>query len=174
MKTKQQKSEEIERAAGFLKSSQIMVFTDFSKVPTEEIRKLRKELNKVGAKMLVMKKRLLGVLLKREGHEFDAKKYPGPVGTIFASEPLDKIAAPVFKFFKELSASPANLSGAKLEQEKILGGYDISIKGHLAASHVIAIGQLPPREVLLGQLVGLLTVPMRSLLFVLDQKSKKQ
>ena len=163
MKTKQQKSAEIERAGELLQGSKVLLYTDFSKISTEEVRKLRRDILAADGRLLVMKKRLLGVLMKREGHEFNSKSFPGPVGTVFSKNALDKIAGPIFKFFKEL----------KLEGEKILGGYDLETKSVLSASQVIAIGQLPPREVLLGQLVGLLSSPIRSFLFVLDQKSKK-
>lgn len=163
MKTRQQKETEIERAGELLKGSKVLVYTDFSKIPTEEVRKLRRDILQAGGRLLVMKKRLLGVLMKREGHEFNSKAFPGPVGTVFSTNALDKIAGPVFKFFKEM----------KLEGEKILGGYDLESKTVLAASQVITIGQLPPREVLLGQLVGMLASPIRSFLFVLNEKSKK-
>lgn len=163
MKTKQQKENEIGRAGDLLQKSKVLVYTDFSKVPTEEVRKLRRQVLAAGGRLLVMKKRLLGVLLKREGHEFDSKRFSGPVGTVFSVNALDQIAGPVFKFFKEL----------KLEGEKILGGYDLTTKNQLTAEQVVAIGQLPPREVLLGQLVGLLASPIRSFLFVLNEKSKK-
>jgi ribosomal protein L10 len=42
------------------------------------------------------------------------------------------------------------------------------------AAQVIYIGKLPPREVLLGQLLGMLASPIRSFMYLLDQKSKTQ
>ena len=41
------------------------------------------------------------------------------------------------------------------------------------AAQVVFIGNLPPREVLLAQLLGMIAAPIRSFLYVLDQKSKQ-
>ena len=56
--------------------------------------------------------------------------------------------------------------------KKILGGYDLVSSAPLDAKQVLAIGQLPPREILLSQLLGALAGPIRSFMYLLDQKSK--
>jgi len=65
--TKAQKQEELKRAKVLLDKSQALIFTDFTKIPAESIRKLRIDLKNSGANFLVIKKRLLGLLLKEKG-----------------------------------------------------------------------------------------------------------
>jgi ribosomal protein L10 len=55
---------------------------------------------------------------------------------------------------------------------KILGAYDLSDKNFIDAETVIKIGKLPTREILLGQLVGVLSAPIRMFMYVLNEKSK--
>jgi ribosomal protein L10 len=43
----------------------------------------------------------------------------------------------------------------------------------LSAEEVLFVGQLPPREILLAQLLGMIAAPIKSFLYVLDQKSKR-
>jgi ribosomal protein L10 len=40
------------------------------------------------------------------------------------------------------------------------------------SGQIVAIGKLPPRDVLLAQFLGMLSAPIRSFLYVLDQKAK--
>ena len=54
-----------------------------------------------------------------------------------------------------------------------MGGVQVAEKQFVPASDVIRLGQLPSREVLLGQLVGMLVSPIRSFLFVLNEKAKR-
>jgi len=161
MKTKSQKQEELKQGKEFLKGSQFLMFADFTRVASEDVRRLRRELSDIGAKFFVIKKRLLNILLKEKGIDFDARSSKMSVGTVFASE-TEKSAALLFKFFKALG----------VEKEKILGGYDVRSAHALDASVVCMIGQLPPREVLLAQLAGTIAAPIRSFLYVLQEKSK--
>jgi len=167
MKTKAQKQEELKQGAELYGKSKVVILTDFSKVSAEGMRKLRRELKAVGAQLLVMKKRLLGVLFKEKGIEFDSKKFQSSVGAVFSSAELESISAPIFKFFSELGGTDAKEKALWLE--RILGGYELKGKSFFEGKQVVFIGQLPSREVLLGQLVGMLNSPIRSLLFVLDQ-----
>jgi len=158
MKTKEQKNTEIARAEKLLDGSKTLLFMDFSAVPSEAVRGLRRDLKSAGSSLLVIKKRLLGVLLKRKG------QFGGAVGAVFSSGTIDKPAGPLVKFFKEL----------KQEGEKVLGGYEIEEKRFVDAKTVVFIGQLPPREAILGQLVGLLASPIRSLMYALNEIGNKR
>src|SRR3989344_2749768 len=102
MKTKAQKTVELAKAKKLLDKSQALIFTDFTKVSAEDIRKLRIELKKLGANYLVIKKRLLGLLLKEQGIDVDLKQFKISVGTIFSEKGPDSVAGPAFKFFSGL------------------------------------------------------------------------
>ncbi len=172
MKTKAQKSEELKKAKELLEKSRALIFADFTKVTAEDVRKLRRELKKTGGHFLVIKKRLLGLLLKERGIEADLKQFKISVGTIFVEGNIEKAAGPAYKFFAGIAVPEG---GAKdVWVKHLLGGYDMGSSSHVDAEKIVYIGKLPPREVLLGQLLGMLAAPIRSFLYVLDQKSKPQ
>jgi len=171
MKTKLQKQEELADAKKLLEKSNGLIFADFTKVTAEDLRKFRREIAKAGGKFLVIKKRLLGLLLKEKRIDVDLKSYKVSVGTIFAENGVEGAAGPAFKFFKGLELP----EGAPKDTwtKHLIGGYDLNAMMAVDGAQVVYIGNLPPREVLLAQLLGMLAAPIRSFLYVLDQKSKQ-
>jgi large subunit ribosomal protein L10 len=171
MKTKVQKQVELDEARKLLEKSHALVFTDFTKITAENVRRFRRDLSKVDAEFLVIKKRLLSILLKEKGIDVDLTKFKISVGTIFSRGDIEKISGPVFTFFSKLDISEG---GAKdVWVKHLLGGYDFAKKEPFDSAQVVYIGKLPPREVILAQLLGILSAPIRSFLYVLDQKSKQ-
>jgi ribosomal protein L10 len=83
--------------------------------------------------------------------------FESQVGTIFSPDEIFAIAQPAYKF----------------ASAKILGGYDIDGKRFVPAEEVIMLGKLPSREVLLGQLVGMIASPLKSFMFVLKERALK-
>lgn len=166
MKSKVQKSKELEEGKKLLKNSQAVLLIDFSKVRTADLRNLRQELKKSGNPLLIIKKRLLGIMLKDKNLEFQNSDFKVPVGAVFASD-LEAAAGSVYKFFRALELEK------KVDKVKMLGGYDVANARFIPAEEAIFIGKLPPREVLLAQLLGMLAAPIRSFLYVLDQKAKQ-
>jgi large subunit ribosomal protein L10 len=171
MKTKVQKKEELARAKKLLEKSKTLIFADFTKIKAEDIRKLRKELNKSGANFLVIKKRLLSLLLKEKGIESPLSEFKTSIGTIFSEKEIENGASQAFKFLSSLEIPEG--SPRDLWLKHLLGGYDIAKGDSFDGSQIIFIGKLPSREILLSQLLGVISGPIRSFLYVLDQKSKK-
>ena len=172
MKTKAQKSEELKKAKALLDKSQALVFTDFTKISAEDMRRFRSELKKNGANFLVIKKRLLSLLLKERGINTDLKQFKISVGTVFSEKGVDVVAGPVFKFFSGLEVPEGG--DKQMWVKHLLGGYDVKGNAVVDAAQVVFIGKLPPREVLISQLLGMLAAPIRSFLYILDQKAKTQ
>ena len=171
MKSRAQKQEELNEARKLLEKSEALVFTDFTKIAAESIRKFRRDLKGSNADFLVIKKRLLGILLKEKGIDVDLKQFKTSVGTIFSRGDVEKIAGPAFTFFSKLEVPEG---GAKdVWVKHLLGGYDLAKKAPLDGTQLVYIGKLPPREVVLAQLLSILVAPIRSFLYVLDQKSKQ-
>ena len=171
MKSKAQKQEELNAARILLEKSKALVFTDFTRVSAEDIRKFRRDLVKANAHFLVIKKRLLGILMKEKGMDANLSQFKTSVGTIFAEGDIEKIAGPAFTFFSKLEVPEG---GAKdMWTKHVLGGYDLVKNEPIEGMQVVYIGKLPPREVVLGQLLGILVAPIRAFLYVLDQKSKQ-
>jgi large subunit ribosomal protein L10 len=164
MKSREQKQKEVGIGKELLDKSNNLVFTDFSGVGVQLIQKLKNELVKSGAKFRVIKKRLLRVALKQKGIDFDTKQFDAQLGTIFLPHDLSESAGIIYKFSDELKKGNKDF--------RILGAYDLHKNAFISAEDFTAIAQLPTRDVLLAQLVGVLSGPMRALAYILDQVSK--
>jgi len=163
MLTKQQKSEQIKEGKEILKDNKSLIFIDFSGVAMEELKKLRRALRDVGAKMKVFKKKLLRIAFKESGIDFNPEQFEAQAATVFSDKDIFEIAGSVYKFSKSLK---------KDSSFGILGAYDLLAKLFIDAETVKKIGQLPPKEILLGQLVGMLSMPIKMLMNALNEKSK--
>ena len=161
MLTRKQKEKVVEEESKRLKEAKTLIFTDFTGLTSNEANILRKSLRELGAKYRVIKKRLLGIVLKEHGIGIGAKDLKGQVGVVFSPEGMPETAGTVFKFFKE-----------RVLKFKILGGVEIAEKKVMTKEEVEMLGSLPPREVLLGQLAYMLGSPIRMFMFVLNEKSK--
>ena len=170
MKTRAQKEQELAKARELFDKSEALIFADFTKITAENLRKLRTELKKSGANFLVIKKRILGILLKEKGIDVDLKQFKTSVGTIFSEVDSERIAGPAFKFFSGMEVPEGEAKDVWIK--KILAGYNIAAKTSMSAEDIIYIGKLPPREVVLAQLLGMLAAPIRSFLYILSEKSK--
>jgi large subunit ribosomal protein L10 len=170
MKTRAQKEQELAHARELFDKSEALIFADFTHITAENLRKLRIELKKADANFLVIKKRILGILLKEKGIEIDLQQFKTSVGTIFSTADAEHIAGPAFKFFSTMAVPDGAAKDVWIK--KILAGYDINAKSSMDAQQIIYIGKLPPREVVLAQLLGMLAAPIRSFMYILDQKSK--
>ena len=156
----------IEAAEKKLKESKTAVFAEFSGVLVEDFKKLRRELKKVGADLKVVKKRLLNIALKNTGVSFDSMSAKTQLGTVFSKGDLTGVAAIVHKFTKEIVK-------AKRGAFSVLGAYDFNEKRLVDANEFKAIATLPPREVLLAQIAMMLTMPLKQMMKVLEERSKK-
>ena len=163
MLTKQQKIKSVGEAEKILDQNKILVFVDFSGTKVEDLRKLKRTLREFGAQLKVIKKKLFRIAFQNKKIDFDPEQFDSQVGAVFADKDISEVAGPVYKFFKEVEKKGF----------KILGAYDLSVNNFFDAETVKKIGQLPSREILLAQLVGMLSAPMRMFLYVLDQKSTR-
>ncbi|HEY4497121.1 MAG TPA: hypothetical protein VI432_03175, partial [Candidatus Paceibacterota bacterium] len=101
------------------------------------------------------------IILKDRNIDFDTKLSAGQLGTVFAKGDISEIAQNVYKFSKDKP------------NFKMVGGIDVEKAEILQAETVNAIGRLPSKEILLGQLLGALTGPLRAFMYVLSERSKK-
>jgi len=165
MKTKEQKAKQIEEGVNLLQESKNLVFVDFSGAGVEDLSLLRKILKGFDSKFKVIKKKLMRIVLQKSGIDFNPEQFESQLGIIFSDRDISEIAGPVYKFYKDKDLAKKSF--------KILGAYDLLAKKFLDAETVIKIGQLPSREVLLSQLVGVLSAPIRMLMYVINERAKK-
>lgn len=163
MKTKQQKFKQIEEGKTLLGKSKGLIFIDFTGASMGDLTKLRRIIKEMGAKLQVVKKKLLRIIFEKEKIDFNPEQFEAQMGVIFADKDVEELAAPVYKFAK----------GLEKKGFKILGAYNLSAKNFIEAETVIKIGKLPSKQILLGQLVGVLAAPLKMLMYVLSEKSKQ-
>jgi large subunit ribosomal protein L10 len=163
-KTKAQKTEQVKEGEQELAKSESIVVTNFNGLSANDMNAFRKAVRGLGGVVVVMKKRLLKLVFDTKGIEFDPKKFEGQAGVVFSPKDMVETAGVVYKFGKPF---------AKKDIFKILGGFEVKAKKFIEGQEVKQIGQLPSREVLLGQLAFILTVPIKKLLFVMNEKAIK-
>ena len=156
MLTKLQKAQQIEIGKKLIEESRSLIFVDFGGVSVKNLENLRRKLKEVGANLKVIKKRLLRIAFENRNLDFNPEQFELQVGTIFSPKEVYEVAGSVLK------------SGVK-----VLGGYDLELKNYFDADKVKYFGQLPSREILLGQLVGVLSAPIRMLLYIMQERGKK-
>jgi len=175
MFTKQQKIKQMEEGQELLKQSRGLIFVDFTGASVEDFKILRKTLREFGAKLKVLKKKLFRIVFEKEKINFNPEQFESQLGVIFANKEIDELAAPIYKFAKDLErrAGPKKQGASAVSGFKILGAFDLSAKNFHEAETVIKLGQLPTREILLAQLVGVLSAPLRMLAYIIQERSKK-
>lgn len=164
MKTKEEKKKQIEDGNRYFKSNKTLILTDFTGLNANELNSFRKLVKELGGIFFVMKKRLLGLVLKQNDINFDIKSLEGQTGVVFSPKDSLETAKVVYNFAKAYKAKKIF---------KILGGWETESKKFLDTKEVELLGQLPSKEELLGQLVFMLTIPLKKLVFVLNEKVKK-
>ncbi|MFA7201527.1 MAG: 50S ribosomal protein L10 [Candidatus Paceibacterota bacterium] len=165
MKTKAQKKQEIEDGVVLAKDAVSMVFVDFAKTPVKNITELKNEVRTIGGVYRVIKKRLLQRAFTEQGVSVDTKGFGGQLATVFSPKDISEAGGIVYRFSRGFGKGSAF---------KILGGYDLKSKTYFSDSEMQRIGQLPSRDILLAQLLGMLQAPVKSLVYTLDQIAKQK
>jgi len=160
--TREQKTKQIDSIKAKLSNQKSMVFVDFSKVPSKDMFGLRKALKEGGCNFKIAKKTLVRIAFGQSNISFWNKikaVVPGQLALVFGVE--DEIAP----------ARIANTFAKTHENFKILGG--IFESRFIAKERVLELASIPPRNELLGRLVGSIASPMSAFVRVLSKISEK-
>ena len=166
MLTKVQKKEHVADGTERIKKSASMVFTDFTGVPTGDIRMLKLALQASGATYKVFKKRLLQIAMNNAGVAVDTTKFEAQLGTVFASKSIYDVAGTVAKFAKEFFKKSK-------KEFKVLGAYDAKEAKVIDAATFQLIAKLPPREILLAQIAMMLPMPVKKVMVGLNSRKEQ-
>lgn len=158
--TKEKKEQIVGKLSQALQGAQSAVFVGFKELKVADATAMRKELRGKEVGYMVAKKTLMRRVLSQSPVSGTLSDLPGEVALAWGADPLVP-AREVFSFEKKLK-----------EAVKILGG--IFEGAFRTREEMMVIATIPPREVLLGQLVGLLNSPVRQLAVVLDQIAQKK
>lgn len=137
-----------------LEAAKLVVFTDYRGLTVDEMSDLRNRLRVPGVEYKVLKNTMTEFALKNTGHEDVIIDIAGPNAVLFSNEdPVGPVKS-VYEFikqYKKLEVKVGILEGQKLAPERIK-----------------ALADLPPREVLIAQVLGTMQAPITSLVYVLN------
>ena len=147
---------EIEELA---KNAKSIVLVDYRGLTVSQVSEIRNEARKAGGIYKVYKNRLMKIAFENLGITFPATDYEGTTAVLF--HPTDEVAPA-----KIALDGSKKFNTLKLKSGFVAGKY-------YNTEEITALANIPSREVLLAQLLGLLTSPMRSLAVGLSEVAKK-
>lgn len=135
--------------------SSFLLLAEYRGLKVDQFSDLRRQLGKAGARVQVVKNRLLRLITREKGWTDLSGQLKGQSAIITGSDVVQ--AAKILKRFGSANGIPAVKAG-------MLGNM------YLTPAQVDALAELPPREVLLGQFVGTVAAPLSRLVGVMKQK----
>lgn len=144
--TRQKKVAIIDRLDAALAASETVVFANFHGLTVAEVSELRAKLRSEGVSYYVAKKSLVRRSLETAGVTGVLPELKGEIAVVYSKDPI----AP--------AKGIAEYAKTHKEHLKLVGG--VYQGAFLSASEAIALATIPPREVLLGMLVNVLSAPV--------------
>lgn len=134
-----------------------MIVFDYTSVNVEKVTALRRQIREVGSEMRVAKNTLLRIASSGTAYEKLHEHFCGQTAVAFIDSDPAKCAKVLTKFIKDNPTLKCEVRAGVLGSD-LLGEADIT-----------ALGNLPSREVLLGQLVGTMAAPITGFVSVLAE-----
>lgn len=151
---RQARGEEIERLKERLRKAKSMVLTDYRGLTVADITALRQALREASAEYRVVKNSLTQRAIRDLGIGELEPYLKGPTALAFSSGDLVATAKVLTAFSKKLPVLQVKaglIDGQVFPREEVL-----------------AMAELPPREVMVARLVGVMAAPLRGLLATLS------
>lgn len=143
--SKERKTELVEEYIEQLKQSQGIILADYRGLSVGDMEGIRKTIRPTGGKFHVVKNRLLALALQEAGLSLPEEWLVGPTAVGFCHDEIPPVA-------KALTDAAKGL-----ETLHIKGGVTGTVV--ISAEQVQTIAALPPRDVLLGQVLGTINAP---------------
>jgi large subunit ribosomal protein L10 len=144
------RDEKLERVAQYveqLKESRGIILTDYRGLSVAEMETIRGRMRPIASQFQVVKNRLLLQALEKQGISLPEPWLVGPTAVSFCKEEVPPVAKALVE------------AGEQTEKLDLKGGW---MGGSLlSAAQVKSIADLPPREVLLAQVLGVIHGPGR-------------
>ncbi len=152
--TKQQKKQSVREMQDSMSSAVSVVFLSFNGLTVEEASKLRTSLYEAGGGMRVIPKRLLKIALNNLKLDFDPTVPEGQLAVAWGDEAVAPAKA-LDEFAREHE-----------DKIRLLAG---TLEGDImSAREVAALASLPSAQQLRGQLVAVISAPIRGLVTALS------
>ena len=150
------KQETIQELAGLLNRSQAVFLCEYRGLTVKKITDLRSRVRKAGGEMKVAKNTLMRLALQQAGLPTMDPYETGPNVYTLVYGDIAAVAKTLRDYSKEKGNDALVIKGGVMGQDL------------LNKDQVLALADLPPREVLLAQVVGTIAAPLRSLVTILS------
>ena len=149
-----EKARTIELAKEWYASSKGVVFSDYRGLTVKEMQTLRSNLRAKGGELHVLKNTLFRVAAGADADNLPYDLHNGPTAVAFVFE-------------NESECTKAILDYAKVNKKlKVKGGFFAGKAFDL--QQVTALSELPPRNILLAQVIGAIAAPLSGLVGVIE------
>jgi len=152
---KEQKSAVVDKLSGTFKNAKIALVSEYRGMTVAETTEVRRKLRAVRGELKVAKNTLIRRAIQDTAYKSLDDKLGGPVGLIISSEDPVEVAKTVISF-KDLG-----------DKFKLRGG--VVDGAPVTAEEIQALATLPPKEVVMAQLLGLLNAPATRLVRLLNE-----
>lgn len=152
---KQYKVDEVSRLVGKLRERGNIILTNYSGIKVKDLGRLRKILRSKNAEYRVVKNTLFRRALKEVGIEGLDRFLKGPIGVAFAGDEIGEVARALKEFGKEIEQfrySAGVLDGTLYDENQLK-----------------RIADLPSRDVILAQVMGMINGPARGIATGMNQ-----
>jgi len=149
-----QKSRTIEQAKEWYSQSAGVVFTDYRGLKVKELQELRKNLRLKGGELHVLKNTLFRIAAGEDTAKLPADLHNGTTAFTFVFE-------------NEAEVAKALLDYAKSSKKLIVKGAFFGGKA-FSAAEVQTLSELPPKDVLISQVIGLIASPISNLVGTIE------
>jgi large subunit ribosomal protein L10 len=153
MATRTERTKTIEVLEKEFKEAKGIYLTDINKIDVEKITRLRNEIRKKGMKYLVVKNTLARIALERCGKKDLTPFLKGQIGVVVAQQESMAPARIIRDFQKECAKLNKDLELLPVKVAYVDGTT-------FSGKETARLADIPPREVLLSQLLGVLQAPM--------------
>ncbi len=133
----------------------MLYLTDFTGLSVKDMTELRKRIREAGSRFIVVKNRLALRALEELDLPDLTPHLRGPTGVLLADDDPVAPAKTLREFAKENDERPRLKVGVVAQRL-------------ISADEIVQLAELPPREVLLGAIVGSLTAPLAGIVGVLN------
>jgi large subunit ribosomal protein L10 len=147
---REKKEQIVNKLAENLSRSTMVVITNYQGVTAKQMNDLRKTLADTGVEYHVVKNTLLRFALEKTGKAEVSSLIDGPIALAFG---YDDILAPVKALNQHIKSAELSVT--------LRGG--VLGERVLAASEIMKLANLPPREVLIAKLIGQMQAPVLNL-----------
>jgi len=149
-----EKAQSVEQTKEWYSKASGVVFTDYRGLKVQEIQQLRRDLRKKGAELHVVKNTLFRLAAGDDFNQLPAEFHNGTTAYAFVFENEGEVAKALLDY--------ARTSKKLVVKGGLFGGKAVT------AGQVQAISELPPRDVLIAQVIGAVAAPLTTLIGTIE------